>query len=81
MIHMTQTVFSTTAIACFLSIAVLVTLGFTDEEEEAAGPFVGHVSSDSAIVWYRPAKPGRVFLVARPVGDNRQLLVSSEALE
>ena len=81
MMRMTNSVFCCTAIACFLSIPALAVLGSIYEEEEAAGPFVGHVSSDSAIVWYRPAKPGRVHLMASPGGDSSPLRVNSEALE
>ena len=65
------------------SIAAALVAAVTDtpdaDGETPVGPMVGHVSTDSAILWYRPPTTGSFTLIARESDDAAELRVEGSA--
>ncbi len=57
------------------TLAGAYTGGIPGAPETAVGPMVGHVSSTSATIWYRPAETGKFSLVARAKDTAKEVRV------
>ncbi len=62
--------FNASVAATLVGASVGASRGVT---ETPVGPMVGHVSSTSAILWYRPAATGRFSLLARATDSGSEV--------